>query len=163
MVFVTMFMFVFMVMVSATALMFIMVVMMLVVALVLFVVVVPMTATFVFLVVVVVFMTATFMLLMVMMVSMTTTMVVMLVFFKLVKLAFKSVRMFHCRKNSLAVQLVPMGGNYRRVVVMRLYKLNRSCKLFGARNVRMAENYARSGLNLVVEELAEVLHIHFAL
>ncbi len=95
--------------------------------------------------------------------AMSVTMMMFVLFFKLVKFALEGVGMLHCRKNSLAVKFVPSRSDNRRVVVVRFYKLDRRRKLICARNVCVAENYARRRFNLVVEKLAEVLHIHFAL
>ena len=46
---------------------------------------------------------------------------------------------------------------------MPAHKLNRLRKLFRACRIRMTENYACRRFYLVVEKLAEVFHIHFAL
>ena len=117
-----------------------------------------MPATALMVVVVVVSVAAAFVLFIVLVVMA----MVMLVFFHFVKFARKGIDMLHSRKNCLAVQLVPVRSYDGRMVVMCLDKLQRGCKLVFARNVDVAENYAGRSFNLVVEKLAEVLHIHFA-
>ena len=71
--------------------------------------------------------------------------------------------MLHGGENFSARKLLPGRGNERRLSVVLAHERNGVFKLFLARDVGMREDYAVCRFYLVVEELAEILHIHFAL
>ncbi len=75
----------------------------------------------------------------------------------------QSFRFFHCGTDLVARQLVPLGGDDLGIGVMRADKRDGLRQLFIGETRRMAEHDTARALYLVIEELAEVLHVHFAL
>jgi hypothetical protein len=130
------------------------------------VVMMPATAVLVMVVIVVVVMMVMFMLVVVLavVVVIIVVVVVMVTFSgKFSKFRLQRVGMFHGIKYTFAVQFAPGRSNNRRPAVVPAHKVNRRRKLALARNVYMTEYYASRVLNLVIKELAKVLHIHLAL
>ena len=75
----------------------------------------------------------------------------------------ESVLLLHSGKNILTVKQVPRRGNDSRALVMLAKKLYALGNLLVLCALCMREYDSRSVLDLVVIELTEVLHIHFAL
>ena len=71
--------------------------------------------------------------------------------------------MLHGGEQFGAGELLPGGGDQRGLCVVRAHQLHRPCELFLAGDVGMGEDYAVGSFDLVVEELAEVLHVHLTL
>ena len=88
----------------------------------------------------------------------------MLIFLgKFFQFGIKTVFLFHCGKNRLSVQLVPLRGNVIRVRVHRLQRFDTGMQLFLGHSRRMRKHHAGSVFHLIDEKFAEVFHIHFAL
>ena len=85
------------------------------------------------------------------------------VLFKLFHLLGKGVAVLHGGKYFRTRKLLPGRGYKRRLGVVLANELYGVFKLVFARNVGVGEDYAVCRFYLVVEEFAEVLHIHFAL
>ena len=91
-------------------------------------------------------------------------MVVMLVLFlKLVKCILKAILLLHCGKNVLAVEVIPRSGNDGSGGVVLSDKLNSSLNLLCLGKIGMGEDDGGSVGDLIVVELAKVLHIHLTL
>ena len=91
-------------------------------------------------------------------------MVVMLVLFlKLVKCILKAILLLHCGKNVLAVEVIPRSGNDSGGSVVLSDKLNSRLNLLCLGKIGMGEDDGGSVGDLIVVELAKVLHIHLAL
>ena len=106
-------------------------------------------------------------------------MVVMLVFVVMMAAAFivvmmclllepfnfrlKSIRSFNSIKQLCAGKFIPIGSNYNGVRIVLLYKRDTLIDLFLIYKLCMAENDASGILNLIIKELTEILHMHFAL
>ena len=90
--------------------------------------------------------------------------VMMLVLFlKLVKCILKAILLLHCGENVLAVELVPRSSNDSSGSVVLSDKLNGSLDLLCLGKIGVREdNRGRVG-DLIVIELAKVLHIHLTL
>ena len=97
------------------------------------------------------------------MVVLVLVVVVVQLALELCKFGCKRCAVFHCLQNLLAVEFGPRRCDDCGVGVMRPYQLERGQQLLFAGYVAVAEHYARRRLNLVVEEFAEVLHVHLAL
>ena len=82
---------------------------------------------------------------------------------KELQLLFKGILVLHRLENLCAGELIPRGGNDGGVLVVLAQQSDAGFKLFGLDTVRTAQNDGVCVLNLVVIELAEVLHVHFAL
>ena len=82
---------------------------------------------------------------------------------KELQLLFKGILVLHRLENLCAGELIPRGGNDGGVLVVLAQQSDAGFKLFGLDTVRAAQNDGVCVLDLVVIELAEVLHIHFAL
>ena len=82
---------------------------------------------------------------------------------KELQLFFKGILVLHRLENLCAGELIPRGGNDGGVLVVLAQQSDAGFKLFGLDTVRAAQNDGVCVLDLVVIELAEVLHIHFAL
>ena len=82
---------------------------------------------------------------------------------KELQLLFKGILVLHRLENLCAGELIPRGGNDGGVLVVLAQQSNAGFKLFGLDTVRAAQNDGVCVLDLVVIELAEVLHVHFAL
>ena len=82
---------------------------------------------------------------------------------KELQLLFKGILVLHRLENLCAGELIPRGGNDGGVLVVLAQQSDAAFKLFGLDTVRAAQNDGVCVLDLVVIELAEVLHIHFAL
>ena len=82
---------------------------------------------------------------------------------KELQLLFKGILVLHRLENLCAGELIPRGGNDGGVLVVLAQQSNAGFKLFGLNTVRAAQNDGVCVLDLVVIELAEVLHVHFAL
>ena len=89
--------------------------------------------------------------------------VMLMLLFKLFKCRVESILLLHCGENILAVELVPRGGNDGSGRIMLSDKLNALLCLMRFCGVGMRKNDAGRVGNLVVVELAKVLHIHLAL
>ena len=144
------------VMMSAATLVIIVVMMMLATALVV-VVVMMMLATAFVLVVVMMMLAATFVLVVVM------VMVVLMLLLKCLYSVLEGVLMLHSGENILAVKRVPGGGDDDRALVMLTKERYALGDFFIPCSLRMRENDSRSIGDLIVIELAKVLHIHLAL
>ena len=116
------------------------------------------------LVVVVVMMLVTVASALAMLVVVVVMMLMMLVLFlKLVKSVLEGVLLLHSGKNILAVKLVPRSGYDSRGSVVLSDKLNGCLDLLRLGKVGMRKNDGGSIGNLVVIELAKILHIHLTL
>ena len=82
---------------------------------------------------------------------------------KELQLLFKGILVLHRLENLCAGELIPRGGNDGGVLVVLAQQSDAGFKLFGLDTVRAAQNDGVCVLDLIVIELAEVLHIHFAL
>ena len=82
---------------------------------------------------------------------------------KELQLLFKGILVLHRLENLCAGELIPRGGNDGGVLVVLAQQSDASFELFGLDTVRAAQNDGVCVLDLVVIELAEVLHVHFAL
>jgi len=97
------------------------------------------------------------------MVVMMATFGAKLLAFKSFKLICKSTLLLHSHKYLLAAERIPIGGYNFGTRIMLSDKLNGFCKLFLGKAALMAEHYSVCTLDLIIEKLAEILHIHFAL
>ena len=75
----------------------------------------------------------------------------------------KRVLGLHSAKDIPAVHFAYGGGNYNRIPVMLTDKRYRLLYLMKGRGVGVRKHYGRGVGHLIVVELTEVLHIHFAL
>ena len=82
---------------------------------------------------------------------------------KLAHLGFKGRLALHSLKKLIACKLIPRGGNDYSGSVMLLEKRNAVCDLLLGNVARVAEHDTSRVLNLIIEELTEVLHVHLAL
>ena len=82
---------------------------------------------------------------------------------KELQLLFKGILVLHRLENLCAGELIPRGGNDGGILVVLAQQSDAGFKLFGLDTVRAAQNDGVCVLDLVIIELAEVLHIHFAL
>ena len=82
---------------------------------------------------------------------------------KELQLLFKGILVLHRLENLCAGELIPRGGNDGGVLVVLAQQSDAGFKLFGLDTVRTAQNDGVCVLDLVVIELAEVFHVHFAL
>ena len=82
---------------------------------------------------------------------------------KELQLFFKGILVLHRLENLCAGELIPRGGNDGGVLVVLAQQSDAGFKLFGLDTVRAAQNDGVCVLDLVVIELAEVFHVHFAL
>ena len=82
---------------------------------------------------------------------------------KELQLLFKGILVLHRLENLCAGELIPRGGNDGGVLVVLAQQSDAGFKFFGLDTVRAAQNDGVCVLDLVVIELAEVLHVHFAL
>ena len=169
---VMMFMFVFVVIVVMVVLMLVliivivvvMVVMMLVLVVIVIIVVMVVAAAFVVIIVIVevMMMVMVFMLIFVIVVIM-----VMVAAYRadvlLVHKLFRqiSVPLFHRIKDRLSIELIPGRRNYHGFFIMFANKFQRSVKFLLRNVLRAAENYTRSGLDLVVIKFTEILNVDF--
>ena len=98
-------------------------------------------------------------------VVMMTVMMVMLVrrLGKLTHFCLKGGFSLHSLKKLCARKLIPRGGNDNCGSVMLLEKGYAICDLLVGHLSRVAEYDAACILNLIVKELAKVLHVHLAL
>ncbi len=164
------------VMMSAATFVIVVVVVMSAAALVVVVIVVVMSAaTLVIIVIVVMMLAATFVIVVVVIVVMTVTatfvivvvvvmvMVVLMLLLKCLYSVLKGVLMLHSGENILAVKRVPWGGDDYRALVMLTKERYALGDSFIPCSLRMRENDSRSVGDLIVIELAKVLHIHLAL
>ena len=111
---------------------------------------------------VLVVMTAALAVLVVVVMVMMLVMMLMLLL-KLVKSVLEGILLLHSGKNILAVKLVPRSGYDSSGSVVLSDKLNRSLDLLCLGKVGMRKNDRGSVGDLVIVELAKVLHIHLAL
>ena len=84
-------------------------------------------------------------------------------YFKLVHFCFKGGFSLHSFEKLCAGQLLPRGGNDNRDSVMLFEKRYAICNLLIGHFSCVAEYDAACILNLIVKELAKVLHVHLAL
>ena len=84
----------------------------------------------------------------------------MMLLFKSLECICKSILLLHCGKNILAVKRIPRRCYDGCVCIMLAKKLDTFCnfRILCALGVRKHDG--RSVLNLIVEELTEILHIH---
>ena len=75
----------------------------------------------------------------------------------------ESIAAFHSGENILAVKVIPRGSNDSGVGIVLAKKLNALGNLMILGSLGMRENDCRGVSDLVVIELAKVLHIHLAL
>ena len=133
-----------------------------VVVMMMLVIVVLMTTALTVLVVIV-------MVMLVMFVATTLTVLVVMMMVMLVLLLkslhsiVKSVLMLHSGENILAVQAIPGGSHDYGILVVLTEKLNALGNLLVLCSLCVREDDCRCMLDLVVVELAKVLHIHFTL
>ena len=113
---------------------------------------------------------AFFIVMMVMMLVAVTLFIVMMVmvmmvmlFFKLVKFCFKSILSLHCLKQLRTCKLSPRSCNNNCAAILFTKHIYAFCYLCVTKTVGMAKYYASRIFNLVVEKLAEILHIHLTL
>ena len=90
-------------------------------------------------------------------------MVVLMLLLKSLKRRIKSILLLHSGEDILAVELVPRSGYNGCCSVVLSDKLNCAFNLLSLGNVGMRKNYRRCVSDLIVIELAKVLHIHLAL
>ena len=126
-------------------------------------IVVMVVLVLVFIVVMVVVAAAGAVLIMLIMVMMVMVVLVLGLLGKELQLLFKGILVLHRLENLCAGELIPRGGNDGGVLVVLAQQSDAGFKLFGLDTVRAAQNDGVCVLDLVVIELAEVLHIHFAL
>ena len=142
---------------------FLIVVVMMMLVLFLIVVVMMMLVLF-FIVIVMVMMLMLFFIVIVMMVELLMLFSLFFHFFgKSLKFGFKSVLVLHCLEYKFSVQFIPWCGDYGSICIMGPQKIDDLLDLVFAHIGSPAEDYAVCELDLVVEELAEVLHIHLCL
>ncbi len=113
--------------------------------------------------------------LIIMMVSAATflTVVVMVVFMLIMlmglvsrlcqHLKLKVGYIFHCRKNLGSLQFIPRCGYYVCRAIQLAHHFNDHVKPFSRHVLCTAQNHRSSMLNLVVEKLPEILHVHLRL
>ena len=89
--------------------------------------------------------------------------VVLMLFLKCLYSVLKGVLMLHSGENILAVKRVPGGSDDYRALVMLTKERYALGDFFIPCSLRMRENDSRSIGDLIVIELAKVLHIHLAL
>ena len=101
------------------------------------------------------------------MVMLMLVLVVILVLFRVSRqtsqLSLQGVTALHSLQQLGTGQLVPGGGHDHSGGIMRPEQGNRLLHLLGRSHIGVADNDAAGIFHLVVEELAEVFHIHFAL
>ena len=124
---------------------------------------VVMVLVLVFIVVMVVVAAAGAVLVMLIMVMVVMVVLVLGLLGKELQLLFKGILVLHRLENLCAGELIPRGGNDGGILVVLAQQSNAGFKLFGLNTVRAAQNDGVCVLDLVVIELAEVLHVHFAL
>ena len=90
-------------------------------------------------------------------------MAVLVLFFKMRYCIGKRVLIFHSSKYILTGERLPRSYDYRCALVMLADKRNRFLDFSVLSAVSVGEDYCRCVFYLVVKELTEVLHIHFAL
>ena len=117
----------------------------------------------VFIIVMVVVAAAGAVLIMLIMVMVVMLVLVLGLLGKELQLLFKGILVLHRLEYLCAGELIPRGGNDGGVLVVLAQQSDAGFKLFGLDTVRAAQNDGVCVLDLVVIELAEVLHIHFAL
>ena len=161
---VVMFMLLVVVVVAALAVVMMMLMLVVVIVVAAFAVVVMMMLLVV--IVVAAFTVVMMMLMLVVIVVAAFTVVVMMLVSLLGKLAhlgFKGRLALHSLKKLIACKLIPRGGNDYSGSVMLLEKRNAVCDLLLGNVARVAEHDTSRVLNLIIEELTEVLHVHLAL
>ena len=126
-------------------------------------IVVMVVLVLVFIVVMVVVAAAGAVLVMLIMVMMVMVVLVLGLLGKELQLLFKGILVLHRLENLCAGELIPRGGNDGGVLVVLAQQSDAGFKLFGLDTIRAAQNDGVCVLDLVVIELAEVLHVHFAL
>ena len=88
---------------------------------------------------------------------------VLMIVLELLKILCEGVALFHSGENILAVDVGPGSGNDNRLGIMLTYELYCLLNLECLSNVGVREDNGGCVLNLIVEELTEVFHIHLAL
>ena len=96
-------------------------------------------------------------------VMLVVMLVMLMLLLKLVKSVLECILLLHSGKNILAVQLVPRSGNDSSGSVVLSDKLNGSLYLLCLGKVGMRKNNSGSIGDLIVIELAKILHIHLTL
>ena len=128
------------------------------------VMIVIVTMTLIMVMIVIVAVALIVVMLMIVTVALIVVMVMMsMLLFEILKSTFESILFLHCGQYILAVKLVPRSGYDRSVSIMLSDKLNSGKNLLLLSNVRMGKNNRRCIGNLIVVELAKVLHIHLTL
>ena len=98
-----------------------------------------------------------------MLVIMVVMVLMLMVVIILIQVAHIQLRMLHGVQNLLAVQLLPGSGDHSSLVIMLTQHLYRLCKLLLGHALGTAQYDGTRMLYLVVEKLAEVLHVHLTL
>ena len=107
------------------------------------------------------------MMMLVIVVMSTVTLVVMIVMVMMLMLLFQQLirqryRMLHNLQDFLSIQLLNRSGNNSCLLIDRTKKLHRLHCFLLVYNIGTAHDNRACILNLIVKELAEVPHIHFA-
>ena len=107
------------------------------------------------------------MMMLVIVVMSTVTLVVMIVMVMMLMLLFQQLirqryRMLHNLQDFLSIQLLNRSGNNSCLLIDRTKKLHRLHCFLLVYNIGTAHDNRACILNLIVKELAEVSHIHFA-
>ncbi len=126
-----------------------------------FVFIVVMVLMFVF-IVVMVLMFVFIVVMMFMFMLIVMVMMFMFILHGVEKLLHQDVFLLHSSENLLAVQLIPGGCDDDRLFVVSLQAGSAFLQLFRRNLLAAAEDNGIGGFNLIVEEFAEIFHIHFA-
>ena len=101
---------------------------------------------------------------MVVIAAMVMIMVMLLMLMEMLHLLFQNqILMLHSSQNLLAFQFIPRSGNDGSLRVLLFQHLYSGIQLVLGHFLSTAHNDGSCVLYLVVKELTEVLHIHFAL
>ena len=79
------------------------------------------------------------------------------------QLGLQSIAALHGLQELCACKIVPRRGHDNRRGIMLLEQSNGDLNLGSRHGIRMRENDASGVFNLIVKELAEILHVHLAL
>ena len=119
-------------------------------------------AVIIVIVVVMLVLMATAIAVLIMIVIMIVMMIVVL-FFKVLDRVLESIAVLHSGENVLAVKAIPRGSHDYGILVVLTEKLNALGNLLVLCGLCVREDDCRCVLDLVIIELAKVLHIHLAL
>ena len=159
-----------MMVVPAAAMLVVLVMVVVMLVLVFMLVLVPAAAMLIVLVMVVVMLVLVFMLVLVptaamlfVLVMMTTSGTDVCVFGKLLQLDLECILLFKHLEYLHARELFPRSCEYLCCMIVLPYLINAGDQLFIGYSRGMAENHRTCVFNLIVKELAEILHVHPAL